>query len=384
MSKVDIKKVTVIGAGDMGHGIAEISAIAGFSVCMYDIKQEYVNRGKSRILESLEKLSKKGKIPADLVENIKNNLLTTSTDMEEALADADLVIEAVPEIMELKKKVFSEIDAKASKNALLASNTSTMSISEIAAVTGRESQVFGLHFFNPVLMMRLVEVIKTTKCSNETIQAGLNYVERIQKLPVIAKLDTPGFIANRVNAAPTVLIGAMLERGEITPMELDATVRKLGAPMGPCELGDYVGLDIGINSYNYFAQSLHQDYAPPPHLTKMVQAGNLGKKTGKGYFDWSQGRPKIDFSQANDKFNPIYTVFVQVNEATKIVEQGVCSVNDVDLALINASGNPVGPMSIGRQFSKWDLCTQLEILATKYDKEIFMPTKLMREGGHKH
>ena len=310
--------------------------------------------------------------------------MQTTTDLAEAVKDADLVIEAAPEVMDLKKQIFGQLDELAPSHALLASNTSTMSITEIAAVTGRPGKVLGLHAFNPAVLMRLVEVIRAEKTSDETIRTGLDYVEKIGKVPVLVRKDTPGFIANRVNAAPGVLISEIIESGEIEPEALDAFVRTLGAPMGPCELTDYVGIDIAVNGSTYYAEALHTDYAAAPHLVKMMEDGNLGKKTGKGYFDWSEGRPEIDLSKATTKFNPLESIFVQVNEATKLVEQGVCSVNDVDVALTNSSGNPVGPMTVGRMISRWDLTDNLKRLAETYGKEIFMPTQKVLEGGYKH
>jgi enoyl-CoA hydratase/3-hydroxyacyl-CoA dehydrogenase len=381
----DVKTVAMIGAGDMGHGIAEVALIAGYNVNLYDIKDEFVDRGKERIFESLDKLLEKGRTKADHDEAMRNKLLKTTTDLAEAVADADLVIEAIPEIMDLKKKVFADIDSKAPSHALLASNTSTMSISEIAESTGRPDKMLGLHYFNPAVLMRLVEVIRADKTSDETIQIGMDFVNKNKKLPVLVKKDAPGFIANRVNQAPGVLIMETIEQGDIQPEELDAFMRLLGAAMGPCELTDYVGVDIAVNASNYFAEKLGPDYGPAPHLVKMMEEGNLGKKTGKGYFEWPGGeRPKIDLSKATDKFSFFWPVFVQINEATKLIEEGVVdSLNDVDLALINSSGNPMGPIGLGRQISRLDLIDNLEILAAKYEKPLFKPSKRVLVGGHK-
>ncbi len=383
--KIDqIKNIAVIGAGDMGHGIAEVALLSGYSVRLYDITDEAVGKGQHRIFESVEKLAEKGKVPPEMVGRIRDEALETTTDLKHAASEADLVIEAVPEILDLKKKIFSQLDEYAPPEAVLASNTSTMSITQIAASTGREDQVLGLHFFNPAVLMRLVEVIRADKTSDETIGLGMDLGKRLGKVPVLVRKDTPGFIANRVNQAPGVLTQAMVERGEVEPEALDAFMRSIGSPMGPCELCDYVGIDVCVNVSRYFAETLHPDYGPPPHQIRMVEEGKLGKKSGQGYFDWSKGRPEIDLSKATRNFSPLLPIFVQINEATKLVEQGVCSVADVDLALINSTGNPIGPMSIGRQISHWDLTDQLERLAARYDKEVFRPTQKVREGGHKH
>jgi enoyl-CoA hydratase/3-hydroxyacyl-CoA dehydrogenase len=383
MTVDDIKTVAVVGAGDMGHGIAEIALIAGYKVNLYDITQEFVDRGEQRIYQSLDKLVSKNKVPADHYEKIKSGLLKKTLDLAEAVKDADLVTEAAPEVLDLKKQIFAEMDKAVPEHTLLASNTSTMSITEIASATNRPEKVLGMHYFNPAVLMRLVEVIRGDKTSDETIQVGYDYVNKVNKVPVIVKKDVPGFIVNRVNAPAGALIGTIIESGEIEPEALDAFARSSGAPMGPCELRDYTGVDVGVNACRYYADRVHPDFAPAPHLIRMMDEGNLGKKTGKGYFDWSQGRPTIDLSKATDKFDPMDAVAVKVNEATKLMEMGVCSAEDVDLALVNSSGNPVGPMSVAKDIEPADLTKRLEGLAEKYNKEIFKPTKMIREGGYR-
>jgi enoyl-CoA hydratase/3-hydroxyacyl-CoA dehydrogenase len=379
----DIKTVAVVGAGDMGHGIAEVALIGGYRVNLYDVKQEFVDRGEVRILESLDKLASKGRVPADHVERVRSELLRTTTDLADAVKDADLAIEAAPEVLELKKKIFGEMDKAAPAHALLASNTSTMSITQIAEATNRPKQVLGMHYFNPAVIMKLVEVIRGSETSDEAIEIGRAYVEKVGKVPVVVRKDVPGFIANRVNAPAGVLINAMVGSGEVEPMALDAYVRSLGAPMGPCELQDYVGIDISVNGAKYYAETVHPDYAPSPHLLKMVEDGTLGKKTGKGFFDWSAGRPEIDLSQATDKFDPMDALAVQINEACKLIEMDVCDAGDVDVAMTNSSGNPIGPMSVASSIEPADLAKRLEGLAEKYGKEIFRPAKMVREGTYR-
>ena len=381
----DIKTVAMIGAGDMGHGIAEVALLAGYNVNLYDIKDEFVELGKKRIFDSLDILTGKGKIPAELDTAIRGSLLKTTTDLTEAVSNADLIIEAIPEFMDLKKQVFAAVDKAAPAHALIASNTSTMSISEMATATNRPDKVLGLHYFNPAVLMRLVEVIRADKTSEETMQIGMDYAKRQKKVAVYVKRDTPGFIANRVNQAPAVLIGEILERGEVEPEALDAFVRMTGAAMGPCELTDYVGVDVAVNVGRYFAQTLGPDYGPPAHLLKLIEEGKLGKKTGQGYFEWTDGqRPKIDFSKATRKFNFMWPFFVQINEATKLIQEGVVdTLDEVDLAMVNSSGSPFGPIALGRQISKLDLIENLNMLAERYDKPLFKPTRRVLGGGHK-
>jgi 3-hydroxyacyl-CoA dehydrogenase len=230
-----------------------------------------------------------------------------------------------------------------------------------------------------------VEVIRTEKTSDETISTAMAFVDKTKKLPVLVKKDSPGFIANRVNQAAGVLILEILERGEIKPEELDAFARAMGSAMGPCELTDYVGIDVAVHGSNYFAEKLGPEYGPAPHLLKMLKEGKLGKKTGQGYFTWPGGeRPKIDLKKATKKFSFFWPIFLQINEATKLIQEGVVdTLNEVDLALVNSSGSPMGPISLGRQISRLDLIDGLEMLASKYQKEMFKPTRRVLGGGHK-
>ena len=380
---MDIRTIAVIGAGDMGHGIAEVAALAGFRVWLFDVNDAALERGKERIYASLEKLTSKGRVSRELADQIRESSLTGTTDLAEAVSAAEFVVEAVPEILELKRETFRRLDELASSRAILASNTSTMSVTELGAMTNRPSQVLGFHFFNPPVLMRLVEVIRGVATSDDTIESALALAKAMGKTPVLVQKDTPGFIVNRVNAASTVLFQSIVERKEIEPEPLDAFMRSLGHPFGPKELTDYIGVDVAVSMGRYLADTLHPDYAPALHLVEMADAGLLGKKSGRGYYDWSEGRPTLDFSKATRALNPLLPLFAQINEATKLVEQGVCSTGDVELAMRLGNGLSVGPMTWAKSFSKWDLSDQLESLAARYEKEIFRPTQRVREGGHK-
>ena len=379
----DIKTIAVIGAGDMGHGIAEVALIAGYKVFMRDINQEFVDRGVARIHDSLEKLVSKEKVSAEHHEKIRSELLIPCIDLAEAVQEADLVIEAIPEVLELKKETFEEMDKAAPAQAVFASNTSTMSITDIAAITGRPDKVLGLHYFNPAVLMKLVEVIRGDKTSEETMQIGVDFVERNNKVPVRVWKDVPGFIVNRVQAPSGVLLNCILDEGMAGPEEIDAVMRKLGMPMGPYEIMDFTGLDIGYNGSKYFADKIHPDFAPGKILEEKVNAGDLGKKTGKGLFDWSAGRPEIDVSKATDKFDPVDLVAVNANEVTKIVDMGVCSLEDADTAVVNATGNVVGYIAMVKGIEPQDLAKRLDGLADRYNKEIFRPTEMIKNGDYR-
>jgi len=380
MKVEDIKKIAVMGAGDMGHGIAEVALLAGYKVAMRDIEQRFVDKGLSRIKESLDKLVGKQKITEEnkkaMLANIK-----TFVDIAESVKDADFVIEAVPEIMDLKKQVFQALDKAAPKHAILASNTSNMSITEIASTTKRPEQVVGMHFFNPAVLMKLVEVIKGGKTSEATMQLAYNLALKMNKVPVRVEKDSIGFVYNRINAPTQILLSLMVEKGMATPVEIDAKMRKIGMPMGPYELMDYVGLDVAYHGALYFADKLSRDYAPPSWLKAKVDAGALGKKTGKGIFDWSKGRPEIDLSKAKEDFDPTVLIAIQVNEATKLLEAGVVkSPEEIDKAMVNGGGSAFGPFQLAKSIGYDKLAKICEDLAKKFGVKVFQPTETLKKG----
>jgi enoyl-CoA hydratase/3-hydroxyacyl-CoA dehydrogenase len=381
MKVEDIKKIAVMGAGDMGHGIAEVALLAGYKVALRDIEQRFVDRGLSRIKESLDKLTEKQKITEEnkkaMLANIK-----TFVDIAESVQDADFVIEAVPEVMDLKKQVFQALDTAAPKHAILASNTSNMSITEIASATKRPEQVVGFHFFNPAVLMKLVEVTKGGKTTEETMEVAYNLALKMNKVPVRVEKDSIGFIYNRVNAPTGLLVDLMLARGVAGPMEIDAKMRKIGMPMGPYELMDYVGLDVAYHGALYFAEKLSRDYAPSSWLKAKIDAGQLGKKTGKGIFDWSKGRPEIDLSKAKEDFDPTTLIALQVNEATKLLEAGVVkSADEIDKAMVNGGGAAVGPFQMAKGIGYDKLAKICEDLAQKFGVKVFEPTETLKKGN---
>ncbi len=371
-----IRNVAVLGAGIMGHGIAEVCAIAGYNVTMRDIKQEFIDRGMQMIKESLAKLEKKGQIKSseEVLARIKPTL-----DLEEAVRDADIIIEAVPEVFEIKVEVFEECDKIAKPECIFTSNTSTMRITELAKATKREDKFAGLHFFNPPVLMRLVEVIRGEKTSEETMQILVEFVKSLGKTPVRVEKDVPGFIVNRVQAPAGALLMSIIERGIATPEEVDATVKKLGLPMGPFELMDYTGVDVFYNAMKYYAKTISPDYEPPKILEEMVESGKLGRKTGKGWYDWSAGRPKIDLSKATDKVNPMDFMFVEINKAVKLVEMGVAKPEDIDTAVKLGLNRPFGPFELAKNFGEEQIVKRLEELAEQFGKKIFEPAKTLKE-----
>jgi enoyl-CoA hydratase/3-hydroxyacyl-CoA dehydrogenase len=380
MKVEDIKKIAVMGAGDMGHGIAEVALLSGYKVALRDIEQRFVDKGLARIKESLEKLVEKQKVTE---ENKKAMLANIGifVDLDAAVKDADFIIEAIPEIMDLKKQMFQALDKSAPAHAVLASNTSTMSISEIASATSRPDKVVGMHFFNPAVLMKLVEVTKGDKTNEDTMKVTYDLVLKMNKVPVRVEKDTPGFIYNRVIAPSGVLLNAILDKGLATPEEIDARMKKLGMPMGPYETMDYVGLDVHYHVLLYLGEKLSPDFKPAKWLKEKVDAGTLGKKTGKGIFDWSKGRPEIDLDKAKEDFDPTDLVAVQVNEATKLIEEGVVkSPDDIDKAMINGGGG-IGPFQLAKGIGYDKIAKRCEELAKQFGMKTFEPTKTLKSGN---
>jgi len=387
MKAEDIKKIAVVGAGDMGHGIAEIAAMAGLKVNLYDIKQEFVDRGKSKMKESLEKQVSKQKMTADDMNKAMNNIQGFIV-LKDAVKDVDYTIEAAPEILDLKVKIFKEIDQYAPKHAILASNTSNMSITKMGASTKRPDKVVGVHFFNPPVMMLLVEVIRGEKTSDETMAVSHDLVLKLKNfrgvmVPVRVERDTPGFIYNRLGAPVVLYLSQLFERGLVNPEAIDAKIRSIGAPMGPYEILDYTGLDVNLHGMEYFSETLSPEFKVPSWLKKMNEAGTLGKKTGKGIFAWPEGaRPAIDMSKADPNFDPMDIICIQVNEGTKLLEAGVTkSVAEIDKAVVNGGGSIIGPFTLAKGMGWAKVAERCEAISKKLGIKWFTPTETLKKGN---
>jgi 3-hydroxybutyryl-CoA dehydrogenase len=286
---MEIKTIGVLGAGAMGNGIAQVAAQAGYNVIMRDIEDRFVQGGLKNIDKFLSKSVEKGKMTADQKNGIMGKIKGT-TDMG-AMKDADLVIEVIIEVMDVKKKVFAELDEITKPGVILASNTSSMSITEIASATKRPEKVVGMHFFNPVPLMKLVEVIRGMRTDDETTAVAMDIAKKLGKEPVEVKVDVPGFLANRLMIAVAIEAIKLYEQGFASKEDIDKAAKLgLNYPMGPFELMDLTGIDINYHVMDYFYKELPKElkWDPPLFIKNMVKAGLLGRKTGKGWYDYSK------------------------------------------------------------------------------------------------
>jgi enoyl-CoA hydratase/3-hydroxyacyl-CoA dehydrogenase len=351
---MDTDTVAVVGAGQMGHGIAEVAALAGLDVRLRDVNEELVRSGYEDIEWSLDKLVENGQLDRATADAALERV-TPLVDMEAAVADADVVVEAVKEEMEIKREVFGEFDRLAPADAVLATNTSSLSVTAIAEATDRPERVAGMHFFNPPVKMRLVEVIAGDHTAEATLDAVEALARTMDRTPVRVRKDTPGFVVNRVLAPMLNEAAWLVDTGESDLGTVDSTVKyAMGLPQGAFELADRVGLDVVVDSLAYMYEELGAAYEPCPLLVETVEAGDLGQKTGAGFYEYEAGGASVPADAAEESVARTLRA-VMANEVAKLVGGGVADPPEIDQALELGAGFPEGPAAMADEAGMADL-----------------------------
>jgi 3-hydroxybutyryl-CoA dehydrogenase len=372
---MEIRKIVVIGAGTMGHGIAEVAALSGYQVYLIDVAWDFLNKAKEKIQESLNKLAEKGAIknPQEVL-----NRITLSVDYSVA-RDADFAIEAVPEKFEIKKKVLESLDSVLPPHAIMATNTSSIPITDLAEVTKRREKFIGMHFFNPPVLMKLVEVIPGKYTSEETINVTVELATRMGKVPVRLSKDIPGFVGNRILLRLAQEACREVESGEATIEEVDAAARNLlKLPMGVFELSDYIGLDVMYDLWTVIVSRGTTD-VPCKMYKARVDAKELGVKSGKGFYSYPAPGKFVKPQVPNTtKVDPARLISLAVNEATWFIENGIVDAKGVDDVMIYGYNFPKGLTKMAEELGVKRIYDHLMDIYKK-GYEAYKPTKLLEE-----
>lgn len=367
---INLKNITVLGSGIMGHGIAQVSATAGYNVILRDIEQGFLDKAMDKIKWSLDKLATKGKISQQEADSIYSRI-TPIVNLADAVKDAQLVIEVVPEIMELKKKVYAELDAVAGKDVIFASNTSTLPITEIANTISRPEKFIGIHFFNPPQLMKLVEVIPGEKTSQEVIDLTQEYVKSVKKESVLCRRDVPGFIINRLFIPMVHEACYMMDRTGATMTEIDSAVKfKLGFPMGIFELADFTGMDVIHKATIEMHLRDKKVILPHPTIEKMFDAKKLGQKSGEGFYKYSDEKyERVPLSEElADKCNPIQLVANILNNASWLVTNKASDIEEIEKAAQLGLGLKKPLFETAKEIGIKNIVNELKQLASKHGK----------------
>ncbi|WP_254830035.1 3-hydroxyacyl-CoA dehydrogenase/enoyl-CoA hydratase family protein [Haloglomus salinum] len=362
----DIDRVTVLGAGSMGHGITEVVALGGYDVTMRDIKEEIVEDGYDDIKWSLEKLAEKGLVDQDPDEVLDR--VDTAVDLEAAVEDADLVIEAAPEKLDLKRDIYGDLEEYAPDHTIFASNTSSLPITQIAEATERPEQVVGTHFFNPPVKMDLVEVIYGEETTDETAELAYEFVEDIDKTPIYVRKDVRGFVVNTVLGPFGDEAAWMASEGVADVEAIDAAmVHQRGYPMGPFELSDMTGIDIGYD----VAKEAGREVAPI--VEEKVEAGDLGQKTGKGYYDYEDGEGTTYEPGDGEGVDTLRIEARIINRAAYLVREEVATPEAIDTGMRLGTGFPEGPCRRADKIGLDVVLEKLQDLHEEYGAERYEP-----------
>ena len=375
---MSVKNITVLGSGVMGHGIAQVSATAGYNVVLRDIKQEFLDKAMEKIKWSLDKLVSKEKISKDEGDSIFARI-TPIVDLNEAVKNAELVIEVVPEIMDLKKSVYAELDKAAGPEVIFASNTSTLPITEIANTTSRPEKFIGIHFFNPPQLMKLVEVIPGEKTGQEITELTQEFVKSVNKQAVLCRKDVPGFIINRLFIPMVHEACFAQDRTNATLEEIDSAVKfKLGFPMGIFELADFTGMDVIHKATTEMHLRDKKVINPHPTVEKMFDEKKLGQKSGEGYYKYSDDKyERVTLSEElEQKFNPIQLVANILNNAAWLITNGASDIEEIEKAAQLGLGLKKPLFETAKEIGIKNIVDELNKLAEKHG-EFYKPDPLL-------
>ncbi|KAF6242037.1 3-hydroxyacyl-CoA dehydrogenase [Nitrosopumilus sp. b1] len=373
-----IKNITVLGSGVMGHGIAQVSATAGYNVVLRDIEQGFLDKAMEKIRWSLDKLVTKEKISKEEGDAIFGRIKPV-VDLNEAVKDAELVIEVVPEIMDLKKKVYAELDKAAAPEVIFASNTSTLPITEIANTTSRPDKFIGIHFFNPPQLMKLVEVIPGEKTSPDITELTKEYVKSVNKQAVVCRKDVPGFIINRLFIPMVHEACYLKDRTSATLEEIDSAVKfKLGFPMGIFELADFTGMDVIHKATVEMHLRDKKVINPHPLVEKMFDEKKLGQKSGEGYYKYSDDKyERVTLSEdLASKCNPIQLVANILNNAAWLVTNGASDIEEIEKAAQLGLGLKKPLFETAKEIGISNIVNELKQLAEKHG-QFYEPDPLL-------
>jgi len=365
---MEIKNITVLGSGIMGHGIAQVSAMAGYNVVLRDIEQPFLDKAMEKIKWSLDKLVSKEKIS----ENERGEIFSRIkpiVDLKDAVHDCDLVIEAVPEIMELKKKVYAELDKVASDQVVFASNTSTLPITEIANTISRPKKFIGIHFFNPPQLMKLVEVIPGQETSDDVTNLTIKFVKSVNKIPVTCRKDVPGFIVNRLFIPLVHEACYVMERQKIQQTEIDSAVKfRLGFPMGIFELADFTGLDVIHKATVEMHVRDKKVISPHPTIEQLFNEKKLVQKSGEGFYKYSDDKyERIPLSEElAKKCDPIQIIANILNNAAWLVTNNASDIDEVEKAASLGRGLKKPLFETAKEIGMQKIVEELKKLSNKH------------------
>jgi enoyl-CoA hydratase / 3-hydroxyacyl-CoA dehydrogenase len=365
-----VRKVTIIGAGTMGHGIAELGIMNGCNVTLTDLKDEILKAATDRIRSSLEELRAAGRTHEDVTTTLSR--LSTTTSLEEGSKEADFVIEAVPEVLELKREVFTKLEGVVSRDVVLATNTSSLPISEIAIVTDGPERVIGMHYFNPV-RLPLIEVVRGDKTSDECNTVTCDLATHWGMEPVMVRRDVTGFIVNRIQGRMYNIACWMVSTGLATMPQVDATLKyKLGFPLGAFELADHSGIDV-----IHYMLKVMKDRGFAIHICPLfeekVKAGELGTKSGRGFYSYRTSGDMPSLTPSMAEADPLVLFSPMINEAAWLVSHGVANIDDIDKAFVVGLGFRRGLSDIAGDFGVDRITERLEWLENKTGWSEFKP-----------